>query len=87
MKAKKRKITKSKKKAKIQGVNENTTFAELLEKYPKTAEILMNQGMHCIGCGMAGFETIEQGAMMHGLNPKKLVEEINKKIAKKKQTK
>jgi len=31
---------------------------------------------------MAMFETLEQGAIMHGINPNKLVEELNKKIKK-----
>jgi len=53
-----------------------------MEKYPEAAEILMNKGMHCIGCGMAMFETLEQGAMVHGLDADELVNEINKKLQK-----
>ena len=59
------------------------TFAELM-KYPEAVEVLMKKGFHCIGCSAAAFETIEQGAIMHGINPKELVEEINKKLSKKK---
>lgn len=59
------------------------TFSEIIEKNPDAIEILFRSGMHCIGCGMAGMETLEQGALMHGLNPNKLVDEINKKKIKK----
>jgi hypothetical protein len=31
-------------------------------------------------CGMAQSETLEQGAMAHGLDPKKVVKELNKVI-------
>ena len=62
------------------------TFAELMQ-YPEAVEILMKKGFHCIGCSAAAFETIEQGALMHGINPKKLVEEINKKLSKPKKSK
>ena len=93
MKAKKHKITKSKKAVKLKKIkksklakpkiSKNTTFMELMQKYPESAEILMNRGMHCIGCNMAGFETIEQGAMMHGLDSEEIINEINKKINRK----
>jgi len=81
---KKQKITKSKKAVKV---SKNTTFGELMQKYPESAEILMNKGMHCIGCNMAGFETIEQGAMMHGLDSEEIIREINESIDKNKKIK
>ena len=71
-------------------ITKDMNFAEILEKNPDAAEVLFKSGMHCIGCGMAMFETLEQGAMVHGLDPDKIVAEINgetiikKKPAKKK---
>jgi hybrid cluster-associated redox disulfide protein len=65
-------------------ITRDMTFAEVMQKYPKAAEIMMLKGLHCIGCGMAAYETIAQGSVMHGINPDKLVEELNKKLAKKK---
>lgn len=59
-------------------IDKTMTFAEIMQKNPEAAEILMNKGMHCIGCHMAMHETLEQGAIMHGLNPDKLVKELNK---------
>jgi len=64
-------------------VTKKMNFSELIEKYPQSVEVLMNEGMHCIGCAASAFETIEQGAMMHGINPDELVEKINKKLKKK----
>ena len=57
------------------------SFSEIMEIAPDAGEVLFKSGMHCIGCGMAAFETLEQGAMAHGLDPDKLVNEINKKIS------
>ena len=73
-------MEKNKMKTKKQ-ITTSMTFAELMQ-YPEAVEILMKKGFHCIGCSAAAFETIEQGALMHGINPKELVEEINKKISK-----
>jgi len=53
------------------------TIAKLLEKYPKADEILVEYGFHCIGCALAQFETIEQGAKVHGLDSKKLKKLMN----------
>ena len=67
-------------------INKNMNFMEIIENNPEAFEILFKKGMHCVGCGMAGSETLEQGALAHGIDPDKLVNEINKtkgKIKKK----
>ena len=61
-------------------ITKDMTFAEVMKKYPETAEIFLEHGMHCISCPLAMQETIEQGAIAHGINIKKLVKELNKKI-------
>jgi len=53
---------------------------DVLKKYPETAEIFMKYGFHCIGCVAAGFESIEDGAKVHGIDIDKLVEELNEAI-------
>ena len=57
------------------------TFYEILEKYPESADILFESGLHCIGCGAAMYETLEQGCLAHGMD-KKQIEELIKKINK-----
>jgi len=59
-------------------INKNMTFAEIMEKKPEAAGILMKAGLHCFGCAMAGGETLEQGCLTHGLNPEKILKEINR---------
>ncbi len=68
-----------KKKSKIK-LKKDMTFADALKYHPEVAEELMNLGMHCIGCPMAMMETIEQGAMAHGLNPDEIIKKLNEKI-------
>ncbi len=61
-------------------------FSEVLQKYPETASIMMNNGLHCVGCHAAAFETIEQGCTAHGMKPEdidKMVKEMNEAIEKK----
>jgi len=53
---------------------------KLVDKYPKSIDILVKYGFHCIGCAMAAYETLGQGAEAHKLSPedkKKLIQELN----------
>jgi len=81
MKAKKTKKIKNSSSKNKTFVTKKMSFSELIEKYPKSVEVLMESGMHCIGCAASAFETIEQGAIIHGLNPDELVKKINKKLS------
>lgn len=65
-------------------ITKDMAIGEVVEKYPNTAEVFMNHGMHCLGCAVAHFENIEQGCQAHGIDVKKLVEDLNKAAAKKK---
>jgi hybrid cluster-associated redox disulfide protein len=65
-------------------ITKKMSFQEALKKDPKLAEVFMNKGMHCIGCPMAAEESIEDGAIAHGINPDELVNELNKKNNKRK---
>ena len=73
----------AKKKTEKSNVNKNMNFMEIIEKKPEAFEILFERGMHCVGCGLATMETLEQGALVHGINPDELVDELNKTASKK----
>ena len=55
----------------------NTTIGELLSVYPECAPILMEIGMHCLGCPSSQMESLEEAAMVHGLDVDVLVNQIN----------
>lgn len=55
----------------------NTTIGELLVTFPEAAPILMEIGMHCLGCPSSQGETLEEAAFVHGLDVELLVEKIN----------
>ena len=67
-------------------VDKNMNFSELVREHPEAVEVLMNEGMYCIGCPASMFETIEQGAVAHGIDPNELISKINNKIKDKKDT-
>ncbi|MBR1442563.1 MAG: DUF1858 domain-containing protein [Firmicutes bacterium] len=43
--------------------------------------ILMQAGMHCIGCPSAQGESLAEAAFVHGMDADKLVEDINAYLA------
>lgn len=45
--------------------------------------ILMSAGMHCIGCPSAQGETLEEAAMVHGMDADDIVDTINSYLADK----
>ena len=64
-------------------ITKDMTFGEVLQNFPETVETFFMYGMHCIGCMIAPEETIEQGALVHGIPVEQLVEELNKKVEEK----
>ena len=58
-------------------VTKDTMIGELLQIDENVAPLLLNIGMHCLGCPSSQMETIEEAAMVHGLDPDDLVVEIN----------
>ncbi|MEE0956200.1 MAG: hydroxylamine reductase [Eubacterium sp.] len=58
-------------------VNKDMLIGELLERYPGTEEVLLKLGMHCIGCGSAAAESLEEACGVHGLDPQGVVEVVN----------
>lgn len=49
-------------------ISKSTTIGELLNIYPDAAPILMEIGMHCLGCPSAQMESLEEAAMVHGID-------------------
>ncbi len=58
-------------------VTKDTMIGDLLQIDQNVAPLLLNIGMHCLGCPSSQMETIEEAAMVHGLDPDELVVEIN----------
>lgn len=64
-------------------VNKEMIIADILAIDATIAPILMAAGMHCIGCPSAQGESLEQAAMVHGIDVDELVVSINDYLANK----
>ena len=72
-----------KQKAKI---TKDILILDLVEQNSDLAEVLTKEyGFHCVGCMAASMETLEQGALVHGMTDdqiNKMVEDFNKRLSK-----
>ena len=59
-------------------IDKDMKIGEILEQAPEKAEILMEAGMHCLGCPASQAETLEEACEVHGIDVNELVEELNK---------
>jgi iron-sulfur cluster assembly protein len=50
----------------VQQITGDMTIGEMVQKFPSVAEVLQNEGVHCVGCGAAFYETIHDGLAGHG---------------------
>ena len=57
-------------------VSKEMTIGEILRTNPKVAPVLLEAGMHCLGCPSAQGESLEEAAMVHGLNIDELMAKI-----------
>jgi len=64
-------------------VTKEMSIGEVVMKWPESAGIFLAYGLHCFGCAAARYETIEQGAQAHGIDPDTLIKAINEEIEKK----
>ncbi|MCR5715825.1 MAG: DUF1858 domain-containing protein [Lachnospiraceae bacterium] len=58
-------------------ITKDMTIGEIICANPNIMTVLMNVGMHCIGCPSAQGETLEQAAMVHGLDVDEIMEVIH----------
>jgi len=61
-------------------ITKDMGITDTVQKYPETIEVFMRFGMGCIGCAAASFENIEEGALVHGIDPDEIVAKLNEAI-------
>ncbi len=65
-------------------VTKDMVISDVLKQYPDAAVIMLEHGLHCVGCHANVFDTIEAGCKVHGLDDEtveSLVSEINKFVS------
>jgi hybrid cluster-associated redox disulfide protein len=58
-------------------IHKNSTIKEILSTYPDAKKFFNEREMACSSCFAVNFDTLEKGALMHGLEVNTLVDELN----------
>lgn len=64
-------------------VTKDMLIGEILMVDRGIAPILMQSGMHCVGCPSSAGETLEEASLVHGMDVNKLIEDINTYLSSK----
>jgi len=64
-------------------VTKDMTIGEIIMVDQGIIPILLGSGMHCVGCPSSQAETLEEAAMVHGMNADELLANINEYLATK----
>jgi len=49
-------------------ITKDMSLSEIMADHPETGEVFTQYGLHCVGCYIAPYETVEQGARGHGMD-------------------
>jgi hybrid cluster-associated redox disulfide protein len=66
-------------------ITKQTTMGEMLQYDGGIAYVLMQSGMHCVGCPSSIGESLEEACMVHGLDADEVLKSIQDYLASKDQ--
>ena len=64
-------------------ITADMNIKDVIQKYPETALVFAKYNMGCIGCVAASFEKIKDIAVVHGIDVKVFVKDLNEVIQNK----
>lgn len=67
-------------------ITKATTMGEMLQYDMGIAYVLMEAGMHCVGCPSSIGESLEEACMVHGLNADEIMANIQEYLNAKKES-
>lgn len=60
----------------MSGITKDMTIGEILSTNPNVVPVLLDAGMHCLGCPASQAESLEEAAMVHGIDIDALMKAI-----------
>lgn len=64
----------------MEKITRDMTMGYIVKEFPETVEVFQRYGMGCLTCPTAQLESLEKGAMLHGLDINSLLGELNKVV-------
>ena len=61
-------------------ITKDMLIGEILNMDQRVVPVLLNAGMHCLGCPSSQGESLEEACIVHGISADEVVAELNKAI-------
>jgi hybrid cluster-associated redox disulfide protein len=61
-------------------IKKDSKIKEIIQNYPHTIDLFRALNMSCSSCFAVNFDTLENGALMHGMDVNKLISQVHKHI-------
>ena len=64
-------------------ITKDMPIGDIVARYPQVASVVQAYGLHCVGCHVSAFETLEEGALGHGMSEEdveNMVRDMNKVV-------
>ena len=58
-------------------ITKDMTIEEVIQRFPETIQVFSQYGVGCLGCSAAQYDNVEQGAVIHGVDADRLVDDLN----------
>jgi len=58
-------------------ITRGTRISDIIKICPSAPEVFMRHGMGCFACMASSAETLEEGAEMHGVDVRQIIDELN----------
>ena len=67
--------------AEEQKITADMAIGQVVSEYPATINVFFKHGLGCVGCAVARFENIQQGATAHGIDVDALINDLNEAVS------
>jgi hybrid cluster-associated redox disulfide protein len=61
-------------------ITSDMPIGDVVGKCPSTINVFLRHGLGCVGCAIARFENIREGAQIHGINVDALIKDLNQSV-------
>ncbi len=58
-------------------IKKEMPIGAVVKEHPETVPVFLKHGLHCIGCHVAAFESVAEGAQAHGIDVESLMTDLN----------
>lgn len=68
-------------------ITKDMSIGNVVQEYPETVPVFLEHGLGCLGCALARFENIAQGAQAHGIDIETLIAALNEAVSAREESK